>query len=43
AKKAVKLSYKLQRELDALPAEIERLESEVASLEQAVGDPAFYQ
>ncbi|WP_249977693.1 ATP-binding cassette domain-containing protein [Vreelandella olivaria] len=42
-KKAVKLSYKLQRELDALPAEIERLESEVETLEQEMGDPAFYQ
>lgn len=41
--KPVKLSYKLQRELDALPAEIERLESEVAMVEKEVGDPAFYQ
>ncbi|GAA0638890.1 ATP-binding cassette domain-containing protein [Halomonas beimenensis] len=38
-----KLSYKLQRELDALPAEIERLEREVADFETQVGDPAFYQ
>nr|WP_301282011.1 ATP-binding cassette domain-containing protein [Halomonas sp. 707B3] len=43
AKKAVKLSYKLQRELDALPAEIERLEGDVETLEQEIGDPAFYQ
>lgn len=43
AKKSVKLSYKLQRELDALPAEIERLEQEVETLEQEVGDPGFYQ
>ncbi|SEG19260.1 ATP-binding cassette domain-containing protein [Billgrantia desiderata] len=43
AKKPVKLSYKLQRELDALPAEIERLEAEVAEYEARVGDPAFYQ
>ncbi|HAV45694.1 MAG TPA: ABC transporter ATP-binding protein, partial [Halomonas sp.] len=42
-KKAVKLSYKLQRELDALPAEIERLEGDVETLEQEIGDPAFYQ
>ena len=42
-KKAVKLSYKLQRELDALPAEIERLEGDVETLEQGIGDPAFYQ
>ncbi|MDW7748828.1 ATP-binding cassette domain-containing protein [Halomonas sp.] len=39
----VKLSYKLQRELDGLPAEIERLEGEVAAFEARVGDPAFYQ
>jgi ATP-binding cassette subfamily F protein uup len=43
ARKAVKLSYKLQRELDGLPADIERLEGEVEALEQEVGDPAFYQ
>ncbi|WP_104201638.1 ATP-binding cassette domain-containing protein [Billgrantia saliphila] len=43
AKKPAKLSYKLQRELDALPTEIERLEAEVAALEARVADPAFYQ
>ncbi|WP_372613463.1 ATP-binding cassette domain-containing protein [Halomonas sp.] len=43
ASKAVKLSYKLQRELDGLPEEIERLETEIAAFEQAMGDPAFYQ
>ena len=42
-RKPVKLSYKLQRELDGLPAEIERLEGEVASFEATVGDPGFYQ
>ncbi len=42
-RKPVKLSYKLQRELDGLPAEIERLEGEVARLEATVGDPGFYQ
>ncbi|WP_447528338.1 ATP-binding cassette domain-containing protein [Vreelandella sp. TE19] len=42
-KKQAKLSYKLQRELDSLPGEIEKLESEVAALEQTVGDPGFYQ
>jgi ATP-binding cassette subfamily F protein uup len=43
AQKPVKLSYKLQRELDALPAEIERLENDVEALEQEAADPAFYQ
>jgi len=43
AKRPVKLSYKLQRELDSLPAEIERLEGELAAFEARVGDPAFYQ
>ncbi|SFU85608.1 ATP-binding cassette domain-containing protein [Halomonas korlensis] len=43
AKKTIKLSYKLQRELDGLPAEIERLEAAVAEFEAQVGDPAFYQ
>lgn len=42
-KKSVKLSYKLQRELDSLPADIERLEQQVEALEQTTGDPAFYQ
>jgi len=38
-----KLSYKDQRELDGLPAMIERLEAEQAQLEQALGEPGFYQ
>jgi ATP-binding cassette subfamily F protein uup len=38
-----KLSYKLQRELDALPLEIERLEQRVAQLRAVVTEPAFYQ
>jgi ABC transport system ATP-binding/permease protein len=38
-----KLSYMLQRELDALPGEIERLEKRVAELRAVVADPAFYQ
>ena len=41
--KPVKLSYKLQRELDGLPAEIERLEDQVAELESEAGRPDFYQ
>jgi ABC transport system ATP-binding/permease protein len=43
ANRPAKLSYKLQRELDGLPANIERLEAEVAAFEAKVGDPAFYQ
>ncbi|TLF48681.1 ATP-binding cassette domain-containing protein [Halomonas urmiana] len=43
APKRVKLSYKLQRELDGLPAEIERLEAAVAAFEERVGAPSFYQ
>jgi ATP-binding cassette subfamily F protein uup len=39
---ATKLSYKDQRELDALPAEIETLEAELARLQQAAADPGFY-
>ncbi len=38
-----KLSYKDQRELDALPGAIERLEAEQASLQAALGDPALFQ
>lgn len=38
-----KLSYKDQRELDALPQRIEQLESELAELQQQMADPAFYQ
>jgi ATP-binding cassette subfamily F protein uup len=38
-----KLSYKEQRELDALPAQIEAAESELANLQSQISDPAFYQ
>ncbi len=38
-----KLSYKLQRELDGLPAEIEKLEQEQQLLEEKTADPSFYQ
>lgn len=37
-----KLSYKLQRELDALPAEIEALENELAALEAKTVELDFY-
>jgi ATP-binding cassette subfamily F protein uup len=38
-----KLSYKLQRELEAIPAQIEVLEAQVASLQEQIGAPSFYQ
>ena len=37
-----KLSYKLQRELDALPAEIDNLERQVAACRSIVNEPDFY-
>lgn len=37
-----KLSYKLQRELDAIPAKIDALEQELAQLQQQTSDPEFY-
>ena len=39
---ATKLSYKDQRELDALPTEIEALETAISELQQSVADPDFY-
>jgi ATP-binding cassette subfamily F protein uup len=41
-KKATKLSYNDQRELDQLPAEIESLENSIAQLQQVVSQPDFY-
>jgi ATP-binding cassette subfamily F protein uup len=41
--KQKKLSYKLQRELDMLPDQIEQLESDIAELEKICGDADFYQ
>jgi ATP-binding cassette subfamily F protein uup len=38
-----KLSYNDQRELDALPAKIEALETKVAALTEAMQSPDFYQ
>ena len=38
-----KLSYKLQRELDTLPALMEKLETELVALQQKVNQPGFYQ
>ena len=37
-----KLSYKDQRELDALPGKIEQLETDIAARTAAMQDPAFY-
>jgi ATP-binding cassette subfamily F protein uup len=37
-----KLSYKLKRELEALPTQIEALEARVASLESTIAAPGFY-
>ena len=41
-KKATKLSYKDQRELDALPQEIEEIETTIAKFQDAIADPGFY-
>jgi len=41
-KPAKKLSYKLQRELDALPAELELLENQLDALQRETGMPGFY-
>jgi ATP-binding cassette subfamily F protein uup len=40
--KPKKLSYKLQRELEALPALLEQLEQELEQLQETVNDPAFF-
>jgi len=40
--KAKKLSYKDQRELDALPVQIEELEEELEDLQQQMADSDFY-
>ncbi len=42
-KKPKKLSYKLQRELELLPAELEKLESELEGLHAQVSSADFYQ
>ncbi len=41
--KPIKLSYKEQRELDALPKRIEELDAELARAHAAIADPGFYQ
>ena len=42
-RKKTKLSYKEQRELDALPDKIGSLEAQHAALLQTISDPTFYQ
>ncbi|RLA28956.1 MAG: ABC transporter ATP-binding protein [Gammaproteobacteria bacterium] len=42
ARKAQKLNYNEQRELDQLPENIQKLETQVASLEEQVGAADFY-
>ena len=41
-RKPTKLSYKDQRELDELPAEIEAIEAAIAALQAAIAAPDFY-
>ncbi|MCG7496320.1 ABC transporter ATP-binding protein [Vibrio sp. Of7-15] len=41
--KTKKLSYKLLRELEALPETVEKLETEIAELQEQVNEPAFFQ
>jgi ATP-binding cassette subfamily F protein uup len=43
SRKAGKLSYKDQRELDRLPGELEALAAEIAALDQSLGAADFYQ
>ncbi len=38
-----KLSYKLQRELDAIPAQLEKLESQLEALQEETSAPEFFQ
>ncbi|HIG36777.1 MAG TPA: ATP-binding cassette domain-containing protein, partial [Oceanospirillaceae bacterium] len=42
AKPAKKLSYKVQRELDQLPAQVETMEAEIAALQEEMGQADFY-
>ncbi|EDK27435.1 fused predicted transporter subunit of ABC superfamily: ATP-binding component [Vibrionales bacterium SWAT-3] len=40
--KPKKLSYKLQRELEALPMRFEELETQIETLQEEVNDPSFF-
>lgn len=40
--KPKKLSYKLQRELEVLPAKLEELEAEIESMQEQVNNPDFF-
>ena len=42
AKPKAKLSYKIQRELDALPEQISKLETKLEALHKAIAAPDFY-
>ncbi|MGL5288009.1 MAG: ABC transporter ATP-binding protein, partial [Aeromonas sp.] len=42
AKKSKKLSYKLQLELDGLPARLEQLEGELEALQNEINQPSFF-
>ena len=42
SRKATKLSYKDQRELDRLPTEIEAIEADIATLQELIAGPDFY-
>ena len=41
-KKSKKLSYKLQLELDALPAKLEQLETTIEALQEQINQPDFF-
>ncbi|MBT8105390.1 MAG: ATP-binding cassette domain-containing protein [Woeseiaceae bacterium] len=43
SRKPTKLSYKDQRELDALPAEIEQIETDIETMQQELAAPGFYE
>lgn len=41
-KKTRKLSYKLQSELDGLPAQLEQLEAKIDSIQSQINQPDFF-